>query len=82
MLAGGWERNGGGRISFNFWCRREYNYPPTHILLFFTTHYTLLIIVIELKSFGMFLIKSIFSTSESALSHSSHAQMRMKTDID
>jgi hypothetical protein len=45
LLARGWEGRGGGRIPFNFWCRREYNYP-SHILLFSTIHYTLLIIVV------------------------------------
>ena len=53
MLAGGWEGKGGGHIPFNFWCRKEYNSPPppTPYFAFFTIHYTLLIIAIELTSF-------------------------------
>ena len=37
MLAGGWEGKGGGRIPFNFWCRREYNYPPPYFAFLYNS---------------------------------------------
>jgi hypothetical protein len=91
MLAGGWEERGEGVCTSIFGVGESITTPiPYFVFLYNSLHIInncgrtdIIYLAIEIL---MFLIKSIFSMSvttyESALSHSSHAQIRTKTDID